>query len=117
MNESVIPSRLESLLERNFPFYESVEKRKQEVWSSPGDGLLAGIITNNISDTELIIEDYHGVKWIIDISSATFRGKIIPKVDLRIKLIGHLTGNKYFKANEIRLWEGQGKMRRVFKNE
>lgn len=117
LNESVIPLRLELLLERNFTFYESVEKRKQEVWTSPDEGLLAGVIIDNISTQQIKIKDFHGIEWLIDVSEATFRGRIRPEENLKIKLIGLLTGNRQFKAVEIRLWEGQGKMRRALKQE
>ncbi|MGD9898409.1 MAG: hypothetical protein AB7T22_04690 [Calditrichaceae bacterium] len=108
---------MELLLERNFTFYESVEKRKQEVWTSPDEGLLAGVIIDNISTQQIKIKDFHGIEWLIDVSEATFRGRIRPEENLKIKLIGLLTGNRQFKAVEIRLWEGQGKMRRALKQE
>lgn len=113
LNESVIPIRLESLMEQHFAFYESSEKRKQEVWSSPGDGLLAGIIEKNIPKEQIMLTDFNGTTWTIDVSTAFFRGKMMPAEGLKIKLIGRQTGNRQFKAGEVRLWDGQGKRNRT----
>ncbi|MGD9487914.1 MAG: hypothetical protein AB7W47_07830 [Calditrichaceae bacterium] len=115
LNRSVIPFRLESLMEQNFTFYESSEERKQEVWSSPGDGLLAGIIEKNISKEQIMLTDFHGATWSIDISVALFRGKLIPAEGLKVKLIGRQTGNQQFKAVEVRLWDGQDKRNRILR--
>ncbi len=115
LNRSVIPFRLESLMEQNFTFYESSEERKQEVWSSPGDGLLAGIIEKNISKEQIMLTDFHGATWSIDISAALFRGKLIPAEGLKVKLIGRQTGNQQFKAVEVRLWDGQDKRNRILR--
>lgn len=102
-------------MEQNFTFYESSEERKQEVWSSPGDGLLAGIIEKNISKEQIMLTDFHGATWSIDISVALFRGKLIPAEGLKVKLIGRQTGNQQFKAVEVRLWDGQDKRNRILR--
>lgn len=111
-----LPERLERVFQENVPFYRKLQERKQKVWMSPGQGLLAGRIIKIISDQKVEIEDLQGNNWVIDIGDTIWRGRLRPAEDLKIKILGEMKGQNRFVANEIRPWKGridQGRKRHL----
>jgi heme/copper-type cytochrome/quinol oxidase subunit 2 len=99
--------RLERVFQENLPFYRELQERKQKVWMSPMHGLLAGRIIKIISDQKVEIEDLQGNNWTIDIADTIWRGRLRPAENLKIKILGEMTGQNRFVANEIRPWKGR----------
>jgi len=111
-----LPERLERVFQENVPFYRKLQERKQKVWMSPGQGLLAGTITKVVSEQKVEIKDLQGNNWVIDISDTIWRGRLRPAEDLKIKILGEMKGQNRFVANEIRPWKGridQGRKRHL----
>ena len=102
-----LPERLESVFQVNVPFYRKLQERKQKVWMSPAQGLLAGTITKVVSEQKVEIRDLHGNNWVIDIADTIWRGRLRPAEDLKIKILGHMKEQGRFVANEIRPWKGR----------
>ena len=102
-----LSERLESVFQKNLPFYRELQERKQKVWMSPMRGLLAGKIVKIISDQKMEIEDLQGNIWVIDIADTIWRGRLKPDEDLKIKILGHMKEQGRFVANEIRPWKGR----------
>ena len=99
--------RLERVFQEKLPFYRELQERKQKVWMSPMHGLLAGRIIKIISDQKVEIEDLQGNIWVIDIADTVWRGRLRPAENLKIKILGEMTGQNRFVANEIRPWKGR----------
>ena len=110
-----LPEKLEPIFLDKVPFYREWQARKQRVWMSPAQGLLAGRITTMISDRKIRIEDLQGNHWEVDIVDTIWRGRLKPAKDLKIKILGHTKGESEFVADEIRPWRGQGHRMRAFK--
>ncbi len=111
-----LSEKLERVFQENLPFYRDLQERKQKVWMSPMRGLLAGRIIKIISDQKVEIEDLQGNNWIIDIADTIWRARLRPAENLKIKILGEMTGQNRFVANEIRPWKGrkdQGKKRHL----
>lgn len=95
--------------------YESIEAKKVKLWSEPENGFLAGTIIE-VNNTNIELKDLTGDLWKINIEQAN-----IPRPDLisegeKIKLIGNITSEGNFKADEIRPWgKGQGRQQRLKK--
>ena len=102
-----LPERLETVFQDNVSFYREWQERKQRVWMSPGQGLLAGRIIKVIPEQELQIEDLHGNIWVIDIDDTIWRGRLRPANDLKIKILGKQKDESHFVADEIRPWQGR----------
>ena len=102
-----LPERLETVFQDNVPFYRQWQERKQRVWMSPGQGLLAGKITGIISAQKIQIEDLQGNSWVIDIGNTIWRGRLRPAENLKIKILGQMKEKGQFAANEIRPWQGR----------
>jgi hypothetical protein len=110
-----LPEKLEPIFLDNIPFYQKWQARKQRVWMSPSEGLLAGKITTVISDRKIHIEDLEGNPWEIDITDTVWRGRLKPAKDLKIKMLGQKKEAGLFIADEIRPWRGRRRMMRPFK--
>lgn len=102
-----LSERLETAFQHNVPFYRELQERKQRVWMSPGQGLLAGKIVKIISEQKIQIEDLQGNIWVIDIGDTIWKGRLRPAKNLKIKILGKMKGESQFVANEIRPWKGR----------
>lgn len=103
--------KLESVFQKNIPIYRRMNLGRHRMWMSPQKGLLVGEIIKISSTQEIEFKDLQGDNWKIDISNAYWRGRLRPGIGLKIKLIGKMTGEKQFKANEIRPLYGRGQGR------
>jgi len=104
--------RLEIVFQDSVPFYRGMEGCRYKVWMNPDDGLLAGRISEAGNQDTMKLKDLDGDYWTIDISSAIWRGRTLPKEGEDIKLLGRIKGKRIFLAEEIRPWQGNGQMRR-----
>ncbi|MGD9158006.1 MAG: hypothetical protein PVG39_06340 [Desulfobacteraceae bacterium] len=101
--------RLESVFEEKLPFYRGVTDHNRMVWMSPDKGLLAGKIIGIPEEGMIRLKDLDGEEWNVITNGATWRGRLIPAIDLEIKLLGTRTGKDSFKAQEVRPWFGRRK--------
>jgi len=102
-----LPERLERVFQENVSFYRKLQERKQRVWISPEQGLLAGTITRIISEKNIEIKDLQNNIWVIDISDTVWRGRLEPAEGLKIKIVGKMKEKNQFVANGIRPWKGR----------
>ncbi len=112
LNQMGLSEKVETSFQKRVPFYRSMIERRRRMWSAPRRGLLAGKIIKIEAQNNLLLVDFHKRVWQIDISEARIRGRMALKEELRIKIIGKITGNLEFKAREIRPWMGRGMRRR-----
>ena len=108
-------AKLENIFQENIPLYEKVIPYGFRMWEFPESGLLAGEITQIKSQQEILITDLQGTLWRVDISQTIWRGRLMPSIGLRIKIIGKMIDKNHFVAHEIRPLQsrrGQGRNRR-----
>ncbi|MBK8504678.1 MAG: hypothetical protein IPL46_22195 [Saprospiraceae bacterium] len=97
--------RLENAFALNVLTYESIEERKIQVWSNPAEGYLSGKIIG-VNDQTLILEDFNKDHWEVNYSKAFIAPIIILEPTEKVKIIGKMSGDKKFNAEEIRPWGG-----------
>jgi hypothetical protein len=101
---------LENAFDTNISFYESINDRKVKLWSVPDEGFLSGTIVKVVGDS-MILEDFSGKKWSIDIKNID----VVPSVKLesgeQIKIIGKMISGITFQAEKIRPWGGAERMK------
>ena len=102
-----LSERLETAFQHNVAFYRELQERKQRVWMSPGQGLLAGKIVKIISEQKIQIEDLQGNIWVIDTGDTIWKARLRPAKNLKIKILGKIKGENQFVADEIRSWQGR----------
>lgn len=113
---SGLNQKLNQIFVDSVPGYLSIIHTKEDQWSQPEKGLLAGKIIfeeKNTSADILTIETFREEKWKIFITKDTFiRGRIELKEGEIIKVIGKQRQEKnQFEAAEVRPWEGRGNNR------
>ncbi len=101
--------KLEHLFAEKIPLYESLEEKKISLWSMPHKGFLSGIIIQN--NKKIILQDWSHKNWKIDKNKALIRPKVKILMGEKIKIIGKISDNNIFIAEEIRPWKGKGKRR------
>ena len=99
--------KMERIFSENVPVYKSLEERKISRWSLPENGFLSGKIVGK--EENLIIEDWNGKKWEIDLKNAIIKGRLSLEKDEEIKIIGKISGSNIFIATQIGPWERMGK--------
>jgi hypothetical protein len=104
-----VPQKMDTLLENKVPFYKGLQKRKKEFWISPQNGLLAGKIIQVLPEQKVQLEDFNGKLWLVDISQASWRGRLSERKGAQIKIIGKMINDGIFNAKEIRPWLGKGR--------
>ncbi|MEA3399208.1 MAG: hypothetical protein U9R00_01700 [Patescibacteria group bacterium] len=97
--------KIEQIFAENIPVYESFEERRVLRWSNPENGFLSGIILENKNKEIILIKDFNGMKWKVDIQDASIRLKASLKSGEKIKIIGEILEDNIFIAKEIRKWE------------
>lgn len=104
--------KINGTMARGFPGYGKLVTTKEAQWSQPEKGLLAGTI-KSISEKSIDLEDLEGKEWQVAYGGETI---ICPSVNLEsgkmIKAIGREESSQTFQANEIRPWQGKGKMKK-----
>jgi len=99
--------KLESVLAGRIPYYEGVEEHRIGVWSHPERGLLAGVVEKIQPDGRVVLKDFYGKKWLVQVDQAFWRGPVKhPSIDQKIKIIGKRISVDEFQAKEIRPWVG-----------
>jgi hypothetical protein len=97
----------ESLFAQNLPFYKSLDQHKMAMWQRPESGLLAGEISEiDLSKNKLVLVDFNGKSWQVDIKNAAVKRRVELRVGSLIKVIGYIQESG-FSAREIRPWQGR----------
>ena len=92
--------------------YESIQVKKEKLWSIPDSGALSGVILA-IEDVDLLIKDFENKEWTIKIDSA-FKVPIVKlQPDEKIKILGKKTGENTFRAEKIMPWGGRDNRNRM----
>ena len=99
--------RMERIFSETVPAYRSLQERKISRWSLPENGFLSGKIIGK--EENLIIEDWSGKKWEIDLKNAIIKGRLSLEKDEEIKIIGKMSESDIFIATQIGPWERMGK--------
>jgi len=106
-----LSENLGNIFFEKIPYYNRLVYTCEKQWMRPERGLLAGtIIEIGLPENSFILGDLNNNRWEIEASEAIWKGKISPATGLKIKLIGKLINDNYFKVLEIRPWQqGQGR--------
>ena len=104
--------KMELIFAENISVYKSFEERRISRWSHPENGFLSGLILENKSKDIILIKDFNGMKWEINIQDAFIRSKLYLNQGEKIKITGEILEDNIFTAQEIRKWEGRESRRK-----
>ncbi len=89
-----------------FKFYQSIEfKHRQELWSNPDNGLIAGEVIE-LEEGSFKLEDFKGNTWTIIIEDIEGGPERKAKVGDQLAITGEKLNNYEFEAQAIRPWKG-----------
>jgi len=98
---------IEDAAARSVPFYENVVWHKDDLWTLPDEGLLAGTVTSvNSSDDDVIVKDFTGGEWHVDATAAAAGGAALKTGD-QVKITGERRAGDGFHAKKINTWKGK----------
>ena len=91
------------LANRVRPYAQWMEKR-EKAFVAPDEGVLVGMVTDIKKDEQLMIVDFNGTKWAVDISKAVHKNDFKPEVGRSVGAIGEKIGEGVFRADKIMPW-------------
>lgn len=100
-----VSENIEKIFAENIQMYESIEEKRLNQWSQAENGFLSGIIVS-VNEETIIINDFSNNIWEIDINNVEIKNRIELSTGEKIKIIGEISVENVFVANEIRPWEG-----------
>jgi hypothetical protein len=105
-----LSENLGNIFFEKIPYYNRLVYSCEKQWMQPKRGLLAGtIIEIELPENNFMLMDLDNNRWKIEASKTIWKGKLIPAIGLKIKIIGKLIDDNNFEAMEIRPWQGQGR--------
>ncbi|MBU1119652.1 hypothetical protein KKA50_00395, partial [Patescibacteria group bacterium] len=106
-----LSQQLNTVFSNNIPFYNHTMDLRSEVWMRPESGYLAGTVIDIDPNTMILqLEDLKGKIWDIPFENATAKGKVVFRLDEKIKIVGKILPDNVFEAFEIRPWAGNGRL-------
>ncbi len=85
--------------------YESVLEKKKSLWSLPEQGFIGGKILSVETDI-LMLESFDKKTWIVNYKNAFISRIVLLERGEQIKIVGKLTADGHFEAEEIKPWGG-----------
>jgi hypothetical protein len=97
---------IDEIFAKQVPYYHGMIRYKQEIWSHPEQGLLAGKIKRITDEKNFNIEDFKGGIW--EVRGENIIWHKMPQIEEEVKLIGEKgSGCCIFRLKEARSWTGK----------
>ncbi len=105
-NAAMIGEYTTNFFAENFKGYREVVDDSQGQWSNPARGFLGGRAIEYIkSSHHLVLRDFNGALWYIDLSQAKGSSEALFVSGRYLKINGHQTGTYLFSAKTIHDWQ------------
>ena len=91
--------------------YAKWSEVRDKVMVAPDKGVLVGRVIDIKPEKELMIIDFMGEKWIVDISKAIAKDNFKPEVGFPVGMIGEKIKEGIFKADRIMPWRPNNQLR------
>lgn len=102
--------KLEHAFDIRVSAYESIQEKKKIVWMNPKDGFLSGEIVS-AKDNQIILKGFDGKTWTVEYKDVFVPPILNMEAGEKLKIMGKLTGDHLFLAEQIRPWGGMEMMR------
>ncbi|MDP3976199.1 MAG: hypothetical protein Q8P95_04770 [bacterium] len=109
------PEQFEQFIHRRAPYIPHNEGSKEQVWSQPEEGRLAGTIISITDGQILLLDDFAQRQWTVEYGDSEYRGPVKMETGEKIRLGGEQLDEQRFRANIIAPWKkprGQSDRRR-----
>ncbi len=92
---------VDEILGENLPLYEKFINSRIGQWEHPGEGLLAGLVTERISTSSIIVFGLDRKEWTVDLSGARIAPGVEITVGQPLKFTGEAVSDNVFRAGEV----------------
>lgn len=99
--------KFELLFAEQLPLYNHVCRCREEFWSRPEQGLLAGVVVDVSDRNNFKIIDFQSRFWGVSGQNIIYHNLDGLRDDLQIKIIGQVLDDDDFLAEEVRPWFGR----------
>ena len=96
---------VENALRKHFSPYQTWEREREKMFAAPEKGVVAGEVRRVVPNKEIVIVDFKGREWKMDISKEDTRPEFAPEVGMRIGVMGRKIDDRNFEPKNIRIWE------------
>ncbi len=104
-NATMVGEYTSDFFEKNFNGYHELVDYSEGQWSDPAGGFLGGRVIEYIkSSHRLVLRDFNGGLWHVDISQAKGSSETSFVPGRYLKIHGHQTGNHIFSAQTLHDW-------------
>ena len=93
--------RIDDVLGRQAPFYDTIFNPHINIWSHPEEGRLSGLVITNFDDNNFVLVDRDGEEWAVVYSGKNKGGNNIIVVGQPVRVIGRVGGESLFVAQKI----------------
>ncbi len=93
---------MENFMRENVRPYQVFQEFREEVWHAPEIGILPGRIVDIQKDYMIMIDDFNGKRWKVNIADANIPPMMTLKIGDIIIAVGEVTGIDNFDADGIR---------------
>ncbi len=100
--------KIDNIFAQKITSYASIEDHKISRWSRPENGFLAGTIIERQNNSIILLEDFSGKKWNINIQNVALHPRLSLEPKERVKIIGKIIQENIFLAQRMSPWERQG---------
>ncbi|MEA3273339.1 MAG: hypothetical protein U9Q72_01955 [Patescibacteria group bacterium] len=100
--------KIDNIFAKKITSYASIEEHKISRWSNPENGFLAGTILEKQDDNVILLKDFSGEKWSVNVQNAVLHPRSSLKPAEKVKMIGRMIQGKIFIAHRIHPWERRG---------
>jgi len=100
--------KIDQMFAQNIPLYQNLHCccNRKDIWTQPQKGLLGGKIMDFSGPDHFQVEDFVGKSWEIEGQNIFWRGSLVPRKGILIKMVGEKRKNNFFWAREVRPWSG-----------
>ena len=99
--------KLENSLVGRAPFYQGMQRHRQEMWSQPERGLLVGKILR-VEEDKFFLEDIGRKEWQVFSAEAQLSPMVVVETGEMIRILGQILAPAQFRAERIMPWQKMG---------
>jgi hypothetical protein len=96
------------MLGKNIPIYQGFTEKRQGLWNHPEEGLLAGTIVPSEKSDVILLKDFNGKEWRVEVSRLNEIDFIILDEAKTVALVGYVKDENTFDACVVRPWRVGG---------
>ena len=97
--------RFEEQTKRLAPFIKTAEERREQIWSEPEEGRLAGIVVEVSNGQVILLNDLMHQQWQVTLTEAKIWDQLVIQPQIKVRISGQKIDENQFEAFIISPWK------------